>query len=158
GARVTLAARSADRLQELAASLNARGRDALAVPVDVTSEPDRQRLLQAVLDRFGGLDVLINNAGVSSQGHFAESSRAILRQLMEVNFFAPAELMRQAIPLLARGQQPAIVNVSSMCGRRAMPAWSDYSASKYALCGLTEALRAEMVRFNIDVLLIVPGL
>ena len=82
----------------------------------------------------------------------------MLRQVMEVNFFAPAELIRLAIPVLEQGRQPAIVNVASMCGRRAMPAWTEYSASKFALCGLTEALRGEMARFDIDVLLIVPGL
>ena len=158
GARLILAARSADKLEELARALTARGAEVLAVPTDVTVEEDRQRLIQAVVDRFGGLDVLINNAGVSSFGHFAESSEDLLRQIMEVNFFGPAELMRLAIPLLAKGQQPAIVNVSSMCGRRGMPAWPEYSASKFALCGLTEALRGEMVRFDVDVLLVVPGL
>src|SRR5262249_53182599 len=77
---------------------------------------------------------------------------------MEVNFFAPAELIRLAIPHLVEGQEPAVVNVASMCGRRGMPAWSEYSASKFALCGLTEALRGELARFDIDILLIVPGL
>jgi short-subunit dehydrogenase len=77
---------------------------------------------------------------------------------MEVNFFAPAELIRLAIPYLRQGRQPAIVNVASMCGRRGLPAWPEYSASKFALCGLTEALRGEMVRFDIDILLILPGL
>jgi short-subunit dehydrogenase len=77
---------------------------------------------------------------------------------METNFFAPAELMRSAIPILVRGRQPAIVNVASMCGRRGVPAWSEYSASKFALCGLTEALRGEFARFDVDVLLVVPGL
>jgi NAD(P)-dependent dehydrogenase (short-subunit alcohol dehydrogenase family) len=130
----------------------------LAVAADVTSEADRQHLLQTVVDRWGGLDVLINNAGVASWSHFSDSTEAILRQIMEVNFFAPAELIRLAIPVLLRGQQPAIVNISSMCGRRGMPAWTEYSASKFALCGLTEALRGEMARFDIDVLLVLPGL
>jgi short-subunit dehydrogenase len=158
GARVLLAARSADKLDDLAGSLTASGADALAVPADVTSETDRQRLMQTVADRFGGLDVLINNAGVASFGHFATSTEEVLRTVMEVNFFAPAELMRLAIPLLRQGHEPAIVNVASMCGRRGLPAWPEYSASKHALCGLTEALRGEMARFDIDVLLIVPGL
>jgi short-subunit dehydrogenase len=100
----------------------------------------------------------VNNAGIASWGHFADSNEADLRQIMEVNFFAPAELIRLAIPILVKGDQPAVVNVASMCGRRAMPAWTEYSASKYALCGLTEALRGEMARFDIDVLLMVPGL
>jgi short-subunit dehydrogenase len=158
GARLVVAARSVDKLQELAGSLTALGAEVHAVPADVTQAADRALLFAAVQTDLGGLDVLINNAGVASWAHFAESSEAILRQVMEVNFFAPAELIRLAIPTLTQGQQPAIVNVSSMCGRRAMPGWSEYSASKFALCGLTEALRAELVRYAIDILLIVPGL
>jgi short-subunit dehydrogenase len=158
GACIALAARSADKLEALRVELAAHGAEVIAVQADVTSADDRRRLLAAVVDRFGGLDALINNAGVGSFGHFAEGTEAILRQVMEVNFFAPAELIRLAIPVLTLGNQPAIVNVSSMCGRRGVPAWSEYSASKFALCGLTEALRAEMARFDIDVLLIVPGL
>jgi short-subunit dehydrogenase len=158
GAKLALVARSADKLQELAGTLSARGAEVLVVPGDVTSETDRRRVLSAVVERFGGLDVLINNAGVGSWGHFAECSEEILRQVMEVNFFAPAELIRLAIPALRKGRQPAIVNIASMCGRRGIPAWSEYSASKFALCGLTEALRGEMVRFAIDILLLVPGL
>jgi short-subunit dehydrogenase len=158
GARVALAARSADKLEALAQALGRGPNDVLAAPADVTNESERERLLQTVAERFGGLDVLVNNAGVASFGHFADSSEEILRQIMEVNFFAPVELIRRAIPLLRKGRQPAIVNVSSMCGRRGLPAWPEYSASKYALCGMTEALRGEMARFDIDVLLILPGL
>ncbi len=155
GAKLVLAARSEDKLTELSATLPGTH---LVMPTDVTKDDDRQRLLDQAVDRFGGLDVLINNAGIASWDHFANSSEAILRQIMEVNFFAPAELIRKAIPILVNGTQPAVVNVASMCGRRAMPAWSEYSASKYALCGLTEALRGELARFDIDILLIVPGL
>lgn len=158
GARVLLVARSADTLETLARKLRAAGRDVIAAPADITVAADRQRLMDIAQAEFGGLDVLINNAGVASFGHFAGSTEAILRQVMETNFFAPSELMRCALPLLRAGTQPAIVNVASMCGRRGLPAWPEYSASKFALCGLTEALRAEMARFDIDVLLILPGL
>ena len=158
GALLALVARSADKLEELARSLTARGATAIAVPGDITSAEDRQRVLRTVVSCFGGLDVLINNAGVAGWGHFASSSEQLLRQIMEVNFFAPAELIRLAIPVLEQGRQPAIVNVASMCGRRGLPAWTEYSASKFALCGMTEALRGEMARFDIDVLLILPGL
>ncbi len=158
GVRLALAARSADKLEELVRVLRQGGAEAIAVPADVTVAADRQRLLQTVTDHYGGLDILVNNAGVASYGHFANSSEAILRRIMEVNFFAPTELIRLAIPLLTAGRQPAVVNVASMCGRRGMPGWPEYSASKFALCGMTEALRGEMARFEIDVLLIVPGL
>lgn len=155
GAQLTLASRREDQLQEAARSLPG---ETLIVPTDVTKDEDRQRLLDRALERFGGLDVLINNAGVSSWAHFTESSEDVLRTIMEVNFFGPADLIRRAIPALTRGQQPAVVNVASMCGRRGMPAFPEYSAAKFALCGLTEALRGELARFDIDILLIVPGL
>lgn len=157
GARLVLAARSEDKLAELARSLPDPA-NVLVVPTDVTREADRLNALDRAVQHFGGLDVLINNAGVASWAHFADGSEAILRAIVEVNFFAPAELIRRAIPILVHGVQPAVVNVASMCGRRAMPAWTEYSASKYALCGLTESLRGELARFDIDMLLVVPGL
>lgn len=155
GSKLILAGRSGDRLSEVAAQA---GVPVETVVADVTREEDRGRLLERAREVYGGLDVLINNAGVASWAHFADSTEPILRQIMEVNFFAPAELIRAAIPFLVEGDQPAVVNVASMCGRKAMPAWSEYSASKYALCGLTEALRGELARFDIDILLVVPGL
>jgi short-subunit dehydrogenase len=158
GARLAIVARSGTSLQEVADSLAAQGASVTAIAADVTREADRGRILTTALEHLGGLDVLINNAGVGSFGHFSSSSEEVLRQVMEVNFFAPAELIRLAVPVLTQGRQPAIVNVASMCGRRGLPAWSEYSASKFALCALTEALRGEMVRFHIDVLLVLPGL
>jgi short-subunit dehydrogenase len=157
GAHLALAARSADKLNELARTLSS-GTRAVAVPGDLAVEADRRRVVEMAVQQLGGLDVIINNAGVASFGHFAGSSQAILRQIMEVNFFAPAELIRLAVPHLVQGRQPAVVNVASMCGRRGLPAWPEYSASKFALCGLTEALRGEFARFDIDVLLVLPGL
>lgn len=155
GARLALAARSEDKLQELAAALKT---ETIVVPTDITKDADLVKLIDTVKTRWGGLDVLINNAGIASWAHFSDSNEEVLRQIMEVNFFAPAHLIKLAQPLLVDGKQPAIVNVSSMCGRKAMPGWSEYSASKYALCGLTESLRGEFARYDIDVLLIIPGL
>jgi short-subunit dehydrogenase len=77
---------------------------------------------------------------------------------MEVNFFGPIELTRLALPHLTRGTEPAVVNVTSMCGRKGMPAWPEYSASKFALVGMAEAWRGEFARFDVDVLTIVPGM
>jgi short-subunit dehydrogenase len=158
GARVAVAARSAERLQELGAQLTALKAEVLVLPGDVTSDHDQTGWLDIIRQRWGGLDVLINNAGVASWAHFADSTEEILRQVMEVNFFGPVELIRKSIPLLTQGDEPAVVNVASMCGRRAMPAWPEYSASKFALCGMTEAFRGELARFDIDVLLVLPGL
>lgn len=154
GAKVALAARNADALSALASELKG---GAIAVPTDVTKDADRRHLVDATVAAFGGLDLLVNNAGVGSWGHFADSTEEINRTLMEVNFFAPVELTRLAVPHLTYGIQPAIVNVTSRCGRKGLPAWPEYSASKFALIAMSEAWRCEFARFGIDVNTIVPG-
>src|SRR5438874_1594794 len=103
GSRLILAARSEDRLHETARSLGKPASDVLVVPADITREADQQNVLDQAVAQFGGLDVLINNAGVASWAHCADSTEAILREIMEVNFFAPAELIRKAIPILVKG-------------------------------------------------------
>ena len=158
GARLVLAARRKARLDELAGALQATGVEALAVEADLTRPEDRRGIFDAACERFGGVDILVNNAGVAAHGHFIDLDPDILRQVMEINFFAVAENCRLAIPLLAEGVQPLIVNVSSMAGRRGVPAWTEYSSSKFAVCGFSEALRAELARFDIDLTLVVPGL
>jgi short-subunit dehydrogenase len=158
GVRVALASRSADKLNALASELKLAGGNVIAVPTDVTKADDRRQLVDAAVIAFGGLDLLINNAGVGSWGHFANSTEEICRTVMEVNFFGPIELTRLAMPHLTNGNHSAVVNVTSMCGRKGMPAWPEYSASKFALVGMSEAWRAEFARFDVDVLTIVPGM
>jgi short-subunit dehydrogenase len=160
GASVLAVARSEDELQALADEARRANLPGSIVPcvADVTNPDDRKRAVQTAVRQFGGLDLLVNNAGVGAFGHFTDLGAEILRRIFEVNFFAQAEMCREAIPILADGNDPVIVNVSSMTGRRAVPAWTDYSASKFAVCGFTEGLRAELVRYGIDVTLVVPGL
>jgi short-subunit dehydrogenase len=158
GARVASVARSADLIEADAQRLADQGGDVLAIPADVRKPADRRRIFDTITARWGGLDVLLNNAGVGSFCHFDLSTEEVLRDIMETNFFAPIEMIRLALPLLEKGEQPAICNLASMTGRRAMPGWSEYSASKHALVGFTEAMRGEMIRFGIDVVLVLPGL
>ncbi|MBA4189617.1 MAG: short chain dehydrogenase [Planctomycetaceae bacterium] len=158
GVRLAIASRNADALNQLAESLRAIGGDVLVVPTDITKPDDRKRLVDATVEKFGGLDLLVNNAGIGSHGHFATSTPEIMRQVMEVNFFGPVELTRLAIPHLMKGNHPVVVNLTSMCGRKGMPAWPEYSASKHALVGMSEAWRGEFTRFGVDVVTLVPGL
>jgi short-subunit dehydrogenase len=157
-ARVALASRNAAVLEKLASDLRAAGGDVVVVPTDVTRAEERARLVETTVGRFGGIDLVINNAGIGSWGHFATSTPEIMRQVMEVNFFAPVELTRVAMPHLTNGNESAVVNIASMCGRKGMPAWSEYSASKFALVGVSEALRGEFARFDVDVITVIPGL
>jgi short-subunit dehydrogenase len=157
GTRLLLTARRGDRLAELEAEICRGGGAASVLAGDVTDAAFRARLIQAAVDRLGGLDLLINNAGVGAWGPFAAADETRLRRVMEVNFFAPAELTRLAIPWLRQGRQPLIVNVGSVLGHRAVPHKSEYCASKFALHGLSDALRAELAELGIDLLLVSPS-
>jgi short-subunit dehydrogenase len=159
GSRLVVTARSAPELESLAQHLRAAGIEAHGCAVDLTDPDDRARLVRFTIEKLGGLDVLINNAGLCSFGEFASSSEDILRRIMEINFFAPVELIRLCLPHLATSKhRPAVVNVASICGRRGIPSFPEHCASKFALVGLTEALRGELARFDIDVNLVIPGL
>jgi short-subunit dehydrogenase len=158
GARVLAVARSEELLADLAREALAAGGVVEAVVADVTRPEDRGQMVEAARRHFGGLDVLVNNAGVGATGHFVEASPERLRALMEVNFFAVAETTRLFLPLLRQGQKPALVNISSIAGKRAIPARSEYSASKFAVQGFSEALRPELAKDGIDVVVVCPGL
>ena len=158
GAKVLAAARSEDLLAQLAAEARGRGGVIETIQADVTVPEHRDRMTGAALRHFGGLDVLVNNAGVGATGHFVECGPERLRTIMEVNFFALVETTRVCLPLLRLGHTPAVVNISSIAGKRGIPARSEYSASKFAVQGLSEALRAELAKDGIDVLVVCPGL
>ncbi len=158
---MTVAARSEDELASLVAGIRAHGGVAESVSVDLTDPLQQERLVSGAVERYGGLDILVNAAGVASFGEFATSTPEILRKVMEINFFVPTELMRLARPHLAEsaqtGYRPAILNLASICGRCGIPSLPEHCASKHALVGLTETVRSEFARFGIDVLLVLPG-
>src|ERR1051325_5023689 len=158
GAKLLVCARKVELLQELAQQIRAKGGIIEVVQADITSPDDRRRMVEAADKAFGGLDILVNNAGIGATGHFADCSAERLRQIMEVNFFGLTETTRVFLPMLKKGNKPAIVNVSSIAGKRGIPARSEYSASKFAVEGFSEALRAELVKDGIDVLVVAPGL
>ena len=157
GVDLILLARREDRLAEVASEIRKLGRRAVIIAGDVTDSTARRRALDAARDELGGLDILVNNAGVAAHGRFADADPGRLRPIMEVNFFAAAELTREALPLLRTGVQPVVVNVGSILGHRGAPHKSEYSASKFALHGFSEAIRPELARLGIDVLVVTAG-
>lgn len=158
GMKVLASARSVDLLNQLAEQVKQKGQTLEVVRADVATPEGRQAMVEAAKAKFGGLDVLINNAGIGATGHFAETDPDVLRQIIETNFFGTVETTRAFLPMLREGNKPAIVNVSSILGRRAIPGRSLYCASKFAVEGWTQAIRAEFARFDIDVITINPGL
>jgi short-subunit dehydrogenase len=149
-AQLVLVARREDRLRELAESI---GRDASYLAVDVTEDGSPDSVRSFVEERFGRLDVLVNNAGARFTGGTVED----LRKTMEVNFFAPVRLTEALLPLLRSGDGGAVVNVASVAARVARPATGAYSASKSALISWTDALRAEEAENGVHVGTVLPG-
>jgi short-subunit dehydrogenase len=160
GVSLVLVARRADQLGELRAAIAksaSQNRSVHVVAGDVTDRATREAAARAAGERLGGLDLLINNAGISAHGRFEDASSDRLRRIVDVNFFAAAELTREVLPQLRKGVEPAVVNIASILGRRGVPFNSDYCASKFALIGWSESIRPELARHGIDVLVVNPG-
>ncbi|MDO5566027.1 MAG: SDR family NAD(P)-dependent oxidoreductase [Planctomycetia bacterium] len=168
GARLVLNARRTEKLEQLASELEGQyGKRPIIVAGDITSEAVRERLVQTALDEYGGIDILINNAGVGALGLVGETSVETIRRLAEVNWFAVVDLIGRALPALRRsacdaicidaGIRPMIVNLGSVVGFRGTPHYGIYGAMKAAVGNMSEALRAELAQEKIDVLLVCPG-
>ncbi len=128
------------------------------IAADLTREDDRARLLEAAGEQFdGALDLAVQSAGVGAYGRFLSHDPSVLRQIFEVNFFALAETARGLYPLLRQGKDPAMVVLGSIVARRGLPGRSEYSASKHAVAGFVDSIRAEWRRDGIHVLLVNPG-
>jgi short-subunit dehydrogenase len=157
GAELVMVARREDRLRQLAEQIRATGGRAEVVAGDVTDPATRARAVELAQSSFGGLDILVNNAGIGAMGLFEHADPQRVRRLMEVNFFALVEMTRLALPLLKQGTNPIIVNVGSILAHHGAPHGSEYCASKAAVRGFSESIRAELTIHKIDVLLVSPG-
>jgi NAD(P)-dependent dehydrogenase (short-subunit alcohol dehydrogenase family) len=161
GAKLALVGRTAADLQDAAREITSSGGTAEAFPADLTDPQARSRVVESTAERFGGIDGLVNAAGVAAHGPFESGTEQVLRAVMEINFFATAEMTRLVVPHLiesaSRRRQPVVMNVASVVGRFGFPGVSEHSASKHALIGLTESLRCEFVRYGIDVLVAAPS-
>jgi len=157
GATVVLNARREDRLLELVEQIKRGGGKARSVAGDITNLSVQESIREKCESEFGKIDILINNAGVGAIGYFSQSDTSRMRQIMEVNFFSVVELTHQVLPLLGKANNPIVVNVSSVLGHRAVPLKSEYCASKFAVHGFSDSLRAELSKDGIDVLLVSPS-
>ncbi|RFB81374.1 oxidoreductase [Methylovirgula sp. 4M-Z18] len=154
GYNVVATARSTGKLEHLAASAPDR---VLVHKLDVTAAGEAEAAIAAAVARFGGIDVLINNAGYAIVGAVEETPEHELRAQMETNFFGAVAVTRAAMPVLRAQGHGAIVNISSLGGQLSFSGFSAYSASKFALEGLSEALAQEVAPFGLKVLIVEPG-
>jgi NAD(P)-dependent dehydrogenase (short-subunit alcohol dehydrogenase family) len=155
GARLGLLARRRERLDALIDELGP-GAHALALTCDVTDDDACRRAVEGLVDRFGALDLVVNNAGVSMNGRFDETQLSVFHHMMNVNYFGSLHIARHAGPHLERSQG-SLIFVSSIVGKRGFPTRSGYSASKFAVHALFESLRVEWASKGVHVGIVAPG-
>ncbi len=154
GARVVVAARRIDRLEKLVAEL---GNDHIfAVQTDVTNAEDCRMLVEKSIARFGRMDVLINNAGLSMRALFEEVDLAVLHRLMDVNFWGTVNCTKYALPWLLESRG-TVAGIISIAGHVGLPGRTGYAASKFAVRGFLDTLRIENLKKGLHVLVVAPG-
>src|SRR5438105_6593100 len=157
GARVALAARNRPALDELASEIRDRGGEAVVILTDVTIPDQVERMTTETIRGLGGIDVLVNNAGVGLNASIADAEAADVEALFRLNVLAAASTIRAVIPIMRAQQSGMIINISSVAGRIVVPRIGYYSASKFALAAIGDALRMEEGHRGIRVMNVFPG-
>ncbi|MEX0635512.1 MAG: SDR family oxidoreductase [Ferruginibacter sp.] len=156
GYKVVAASRSLDILEKTGLELDPTGERYFSVKADVAVENDCKNLIQETIDRFGRIDVLINNAGITMRALFEETDLKVMKQIMDVNFWGVVYCTRYAMPYLLKSKG-IIVGMSSVAGYKGLPTRSGYSASKFAVEGFLEAIRIENLKKGVSILIVRPG-
>ena len=157
GTKLALVARSRGKLEKVAAEVKKRGGQAIIIQADLSKPEDAARVVPEALEALGGVDVLINNAGVGNAGTLAAMKMEIMRHVMEVNLFSVVRLMQDVIPAMREQGGGHIINISSVVSKISLPTAGGYSASKFALNGISDAARVELAGENIKVTTLCPG-
>jgi short-subunit dehydrogenase len=157
GARLALAARSAEALEEVAGACRRLGGEAIAVPTDVADPEACGRLVHETVAALGGVDVLVNNAGISMWARFDQiTDLGVFERIMRVNYLGAVYCTHHALPYL-RQSKGLLVAVSSLTGKTGVPTRTAYAASKHAMQGFFDSLRVELRNTGVDVLVVSPG-
>ncbi|MGE0132527.1 MAG: SDR family NAD(P)-dependent oxidoreductase [Blastocatellales bacterium] len=158
GARVAICARDVEELERAGSDLVRPGRPVLALPCDVTNLEEVGRMVEAVREHFGAIDVLVNNAGVIQVGPVETMTLADYEEAINVNLRGPLHAMLAVIPEMRQRREGRIVNITSIGGKIAVPHLTPYTASKFGFVGLSKAMRSELAKDGIIVTTICPGL
>jgi len=158
GGSVALIARDPDELVRAKADLALRGGAVLTIQCDVLDASQIEAAVRQIIDRFGKIDILINNAGIIEVGPLEHMAREDFEHAMQLHFWAAYELVSQIVPGMRTWGGGRIVNISSIGGKLAVPHLAPYSVSKFALTGFSDAIRAELARDNIYVTTVAPGM
>ena len=156
GANVVLGARSLQKLQLIVGDIRSKGGEATYCAVDVTKPEECRNLIDTAVGEYGGLDVLICNAGLSMRALFDDVDLEVLHRLMDVNFWGTVYCTKYALPYL-QASHGSLVGISSVAGLHGLPGRTGYSASKYAMTGFLETVRIENLKKGLHVMVACPG-
>ncbi|MCC8036060.1 MAG: SDR family oxidoreductase [Rikenellaceae bacterium] len=156
GANIVAGARSAEKLSALQAEIESKGGKIKVQSTDVTREGDCKALIEGAVETFGGIDVMICNAGISMRALFDDLELSVLHRLMDVNFWGTVYCAKYALPYL-QASRGSLVGVSSVAGIHGLPGRTGYSASKYAMTGFLETVRIENLKKGLHVMIACPG-
>ena len=156
GAKVVITGRNEEKLSQTEANLRQKNIDVLTVRADVSVEEDNEKLVKETLSTFGKIDVLINNAGISMRALFNDLDLKVLKQVMDINFWGTVYATKYCLPEIIKNKG-SVVGISSIAGYRGLPGRTGYSASKFAMQGFLEALRTELLKTDVHVLVACPG-
>ena len=156
-ARLVLSARRKDQLERVARLTGLAPLDLMVLPFDLADTSNASGLAAQVINKFGRIDILVNNGGMSQRSEVINTSGQIERLLMEVNFFAQVNLAKAVLPYMIRQKQGQIVVISSIAGKFGFFLRSSYSAAKHALFGYFDSLRLEVEKKGVNILLVSPG-
>lgn len=156
GSKILITGRKADALNAAVASLNSQGIVVEGFVADVSREEDNKAMAHFAIEKFGTIDVLINNAGISMRALFEEVDLDVVKKVMDINFYGVLYATKYCLPEIIRNKG-SVVGISSIAGFRGLPGRTGYSASKFALNGFLEVLRTEFLKRDVHVLTACPG-
>jgi short-subunit dehydrogenase len=153
---ICLAARNLEKLNQVKSNCERLGAQVIVVQADVQIESDCQRIIVETVSAFSGIDILINNAGISMRALLKDCDLSVIKQVMDINFWGTVYCTKFALPYLLKSKG-TVVGVSSIAGFKGLPARTGYSASKFAMHGFLESLRIENLKTGLKVLIACPG-
>ncbi|MFM9837113.1 MAG: SDR family oxidoreductase [Cyclobacteriaceae bacterium] len=156
GSKILITGRNATELDQAVADLKNKGIDAHGFRADVSVEEDNIRMAEETIKRFGRIDILINNAGISMRALFNDVDLDVVKKVMDINFYGVLYATKYCLPEILKNKG-SVVGISSIAGYRGLPGRTGYSASKFALNGFLEVLRTEMLKKDVHVLTACPG-
>lgn len=156
GAKIVITGRDEAKLKNAETELNIAGIETLSIVSDVSIEKDNELVVKQTLLKFGKIDILINNAGITMRALFNDADTDVLKKVMDINFYGTVYATKYALPEIIKNKG-SIIGISSIAGYRGLPGRTGYSASKFAMQGFLEALRTELLKKDVHILVACPG-